>query len=220
MAINLGNIRSAGFRKGLATGFIKSEAAKADADRREKEYQQLLAREQTNRDFQASQSLLSRDASTEQSRLGREQTQSNFKMTYDRENLRYATTLKKEKDALKAVNIKNNRSRLTSLVTAMGDGITPESIPLLQQQFKILPPNEIKDLVNATMLGNETKLSRDDSIKLRTSDMSIFKQLNEGDIKDTNAINTIVSPKWFKRMQEYGQGYWWEPGDTPLEVLD
>ena len=78
MAINLGNIRSAGFRKGLATGFIKSEAAKADADRREKEYQQLLAREQANREFQASQSLLNRDASTEQARLTREaQTERN-----------------------------------------------------------------------------------------------------------------------------------------------
>ena len=72
MAINLGNIRSAGFRKGLATGFIKSEAAKADADRREKEYQQLLAREQANREFQASQSSLSRASSVEQARLNRE----------------------------------------------------------------------------------------------------------------------------------------------------
>ena len=80
MAINLGNIRSAGFRKGLATGFIKSEAAKADADRREKEYQQLLAREQANREFQASQSSLSRASSVEQARLNREASQ--FEKTF------------------------------------------------------------------------------------------------------------------------------------------
>jgi len=23
-----------------------------------------------------------------------------------------------------------------------------------------------------------------------------------------------------KRMKEYGQGYWWEPGESPLEVLE
>ena len=36
---------------------------------------------------------------------------------------------------------------------------------------------------------------------------------------DPNFEKSLASVRK-KRMQEYGQGYWWEPGDTPLEVLD
>jgi len=36
---------------------------------------------------------------------------------------------------------------------------------------------------------------------------------------DPNFEKTLASMRR-KRMKEYGQGYWWEPGESPLEVLE
>jgi len=142
MAINLGNIRSAGFRKGLATGFIKSEAAKADAERREKEYQQLLAREQTNRDFQAEQSSLSRDASAEQARisLGFQQEQfkerkSQFKIT----NAFKEDTVKREEDAKRILQQGNKLKLRLRGMAASKQPLTLEQKASLGEEFLEVP---------------------------------------------------------------------------------
>mgnify|MGYP003643038168 CR=1 FL=1 len=204
MAINLGNIRSAGFRKGLATGFIKSEAAKADAERREKEYQQLLAREKANREFQASQSLLNRDARSEESRLSREQTQQNADRTFDRSVLNYNKTQAALKKKEKTEAIKNAKSAVQSRINALGPALNKSHISSLQKLYSDLPKEDIESLVNYTMLGTKDKLSRDEEKVLFKADDDILKDLNGGNIRGEAAIATMLNSRFIKRMQDRG----------------
>ena len=169
MAINLGNIRSAGFRKGLATGFIKSETAKADADRREKEYQQLLAREQTNRDFQAEQSSLSRASSVEQARLTREAQTKRYETT----DSQFTQTLDVQKNELAFKKELQKTARDTNLLnlqlkelTLKGTPITPELRSQLTEQFSnVVNASVLMDLHNVGVGVTKDK----DTLKVATA---------------------------------------------------
>ena len=142
MAINLGNIRSAGFRKGLATGFIKSEAAKADAERREKEYQQLLAREQANRDFQAEQSSLSRDARAEESRISLEFQQEQFKekkSQFKTTNAFQEAAVIRAEDNKRILQQGNKLKLMLGGMAASKQPLTPELMTSLGEEFLEVP---------------------------------------------------------------------------------
>ena len=70
------------------------------------------------------------------------------------------------------------------------------------------------------VLGEATKFIEDISPGVWQTQLlmdSMFDNIRM--MADPNFEKSLASVRK-KRMQEYGQGYWWEPGETPFEVLD